>query len=134
MENHSDISKNFIPYNLALELKELGFEEECLAVYCGESNIRFRILEKNIFINDKSSWVTAPTFSQAFDWLLDKYKYWQFTFPNIHSKDWNYHIQYYDVNHCWGESFIKGGFKNKEQARLECIKKLIEIAKEKNVK
>ena len=28
MENHSDISKNFIPYDLALELKELGFDEE----------------------------------------------------------------------------------------------------------
>ena len=31
MENHSDISKNFIPYDLALELKYLGFNEECFA-------------------------------------------------------------------------------------------------------
>ena len=33
MENHSDISKNFIPYDLALELKDLGFNEECFAWY-----------------------------------------------------------------------------------------------------
>ena len=65
MENHSDISKNFIPYDLALELKKLGFKEECLAIYCGESEIRFRVLEKNTFINDKSSWVTAPLWQQA---------------------------------------------------------------------
>ena len=33
MENHSDISKNFIPYDLALKLKELGFDEPCFGYY-----------------------------------------------------------------------------------------------------
>ena len=48
MENHSNINNQFIPYNLALELKELGFDEECfgwyspvmngLLIYCNSTN------------------------------------------------------------------------------------------------
>ena len=33
MENHSNINNQFIPYNLALELKELGFDEISLFCY-----------------------------------------------------------------------------------------------------
>ena len=33
MENHSYINNQFIPYKLALKLKELGFDEECFKVY-----------------------------------------------------------------------------------------------------
>ena len=117
------MEKLFIPYELALKLKELGFKFYPLGYYS--------LLEDNKIIQSKfyasDDFLEAPTWGQAFDWLLDKYKYWQFTFPNIHSKDWSYHIQYYDVNDGWGETFIKGGFKNQEQARLECLKKLIEI-------
>lgn len=141
------MKKLFVPsYELSLALGELGFDEECLGcyyqaiehvdrdyykredvVYNEGSPIYFTT--GKYYKNEKYSkfLVGVPTWEQAFDWLLDKYKYWQFTFPNIHSKDWSYHIQYYDVNDGWGETFYKGGFENQEQARLECLKKLIEI-------
>ena len=35
----------FIPYEQALELKELGFDEECIASYT--QTLRFNVLEQN---------------------------------------------------------------------------------------
>ena len=134
MENHSDISKNFIPYDLALELKELGFKEECLAVYCGESNIRFRILEKNTFINDKSSWVTAPLWQQAFDWFREKnymegHPYISYNLPP--KATWGYSIQTSEPKYI---KSLNSHYSTYEEARQACLEKLIEIAKEQNVK
>ena len=125
------MEREFVPYDLALELKELGFKEECLAVYCGESEIRFRVLEKNTFINNKSSWVTAPTFSQAFRFFREKYGLHYIICKNIQMDGYGYRevilIPYMEEN----ENTI---FKTYEEAELACIRKLIEIAKEQNVK
>ena len=125
------MEKEFLPYELALELKELGFKEECLAVYCGESEIRFRVLEKNTFINNKSSWVTAPTFSQAFRFFREKYGLHYIICKNIQMDGYGYRevilIPYMEEN----ENTI---FKTYEEAELACLVKLIEIAKEQNVK
>ena len=35
----------FVPYEQALELKELGFDEECIASYT--QTLRFNVLEQN---------------------------------------------------------------------------------------
>ena len=125
------MEREFVPYDLALELKELGFKEECLAVYCGESEIRFRVLEKNTFINNKSSWVTAPTFSQAFRFFREKYGLHYIICKNIQMDGYGYRevilIPYMEEN----ENTI---FKTYEEAEVECLVKLIEIAKEQNVK
>ena len=125
------MEREFVPYDLALELKELGFKEECLAVYCGESEIRFRVLEKNTFINNKSYWVTAPTFSQAFRFFREKYGLHYIICKNIQMDGYGYRevilIPYMEEN----ENTI---FKTYEEAELACIRKLIEIAKEQNVK
>ena len=102
-----------------------------MAVYCGESEIRFRVLEKNTFINNKSYWVTAPTFSQAFRFFREKYGLHYIICKNIQMDGYGYRevilIPYMEEN----ENTI---FKTYEEAELACIRKLIEIAKEQNVK
>lgn len=132
------MEKEFIPYEQAVTLKELGFDEPCLCYY--EDN-KIRIFEQSeydeILVYRESECVKdiatcfAPLCRQAFRWFREKYNYWNYIFPNIHQKDWNYHIQYYDVNEIWGETYIKGNFKTYEEAELECLKKLIEIVKNK---
>ena len=131
--------KEFVHYDLALELKKLGFKEKCLAAYCGEPEIRFRVLEKNTFINDKSSWVTTPLWQQAFDWfryvmLLDNFiiPYW-FIDGEYKVKKYTYSIEpsnrfdeYFDCDSDEYDTY--------KDAELECLKKLIELAKEQNVK
>lgn len=113
----------FIPYELALKLKELGFNEKCLGGYDKT--------KKWWYHPDSDVILDVPLWSQAFDWLLINFNFWQYTFPNAHNKDWCYHIQWYKESFGWGESFIQNGFKTQEEARLECLKKLIELC-EKN--
>ena len=72
MENHSDISKNFIPYDLALELKELGFFEECLGFYIWQSwnnNSRLEIGNDGEYTCET---IKAPLYQQAFRWLYQE--------------------------------------------------------------
>ena len=122
MENHSDISKNFIPYDLALELKYLGFDEPCFAFY-GLSRDDYKTIRLSIFQNLKTDYLPdvhhlditcdAPLYQQAFLYLWNKTGRYIIPIPND-DKEWL----------CMGNKF-----KTYEEARLECLKTLIEIVK-----
>jgi hypothetical protein len=68
------MTQEFIPYELALELKELGFDEPCFAVY--ENKKWFLVEVKNEMSYEsclKLDVFPAPTFSQSFRWFREKY-------------------------------------------------------------
>lgn len=90
----SKIEDKFITYQLALKLKELGFNEPCLAYYTefnGERKLSFNVDYKEVYsigsyiktdelgflpiqlLNSHfaPSYPTAPTWSEAFEWLED---------------------------------------------------------------
>ncbi len=135
MENHSDISKNFIPYDLALELKALGFNEECFAWYnMSQDNLCF-------FGNDCCADMyageelrpEAPLWQQAFDWFLNRGYFADIKPDLIVTSLWSYKVV--DINGKYNpENLHYYRFTYYRDARLECLKKLIEIAKEQNVK
>ena len=114
----NSLNKQFIPYELALALKELGFNEHCLASYY-HAGKKLDICE---YINHGEYTVLAPTFSQAFRWFREKYglysvidglenrQYYKITQLNTYSKEYNTY----------------------EEAELECFKELIKIIKNKN--
>ena len=138
MENHSDISKNFIPYDLALELKELGFDEPCFGFYVPllDGTQEFELMK---FESQGKKVVLAPLWQQAFRFfreqlLLDSciIPYW-FIDGEYKVKKYTYSIEpsnrfdeYFDCDSDEYDTY--------KDAELECIKKLIEIAKEQNVK
>jgi len=70
----------FVPYELALELKELGFDELCLAFYDGKqnnqvyyNNLRNGSGDYEPFKNtERLTWFGAPLYSQVFKWLYQK--------------------------------------------------------------
>ena len=64
----SSVDKEFVPYEQALALKELGFNEPCLASYF-HAGKRLHITE---YINYGEYTTLAPTFSQAFRWFREK--------------------------------------------------------------
>lgn len=73
----------FVPYHIALLLKEKGFSEECLGLYRLYNNHQSLELKrdtggwyKNSFINkfDAPEICTAPTYEQVFDWIRTVYK------------------------------------------------------------
>jgi hypothetical protein len=119
------MKKEFIPYEQALALKELGFDEPCFAYY-GEINGGeiMLFLKKNF--DNQALYILAPLYQQAFRWFREKH--------NIDS----YHIEptnnmfsnFYGVLGLRTATF-NGGFKTYEEAELACLKKLIEIVKRK---
>lgn len=98
------MEKEFVPYELALRLKNLGFDVACFGYYENQDEnlvINFNNLpltenqkkRPGLYITDNRNsvlpqWATsAPTFSQAFTWLRDKYKIYYALKPVIGSKN-----------------------------------------------
>ena len=130
------IEKEFVPYEEALALKELGFNKPCLASYY-HAGKRLDICE---YINHGEYTILAPTFSQAFRWLREKYWYTALilcdsfqivmqlsTSRTRDSRTWEWKPIY--VTQTYHE---EEGLKSYDESELACLKQLIEIAKEKN--
>jgi len=125
------MDKEFIPYEEALALKELGFDGECYSYYKWNS----------VFSNDVSNgrkynsefaksggYISAPLYQQAFRWFREKYELW-------------FRPDYYDETRTdYSGSIHKLGkysavtdvedYNTAEEAELACLRKLIEIVKE----
>ena len=130
------IEKDFVPYEEALALKELGFDKPCLASYY-HAGKRLDICE---YINHGEYTVLAPTFSQAFRWIREKYWYTALilcdsfqiimqisTSRTRDSRTWEWKPIYVTQTYHKEE-----GLKSYDESELACLKQLIEIAKEKN--
>jgi hypothetical protein len=67
------IEKEFIPYELALELKQLQFDETCFGWF---RNTEFTISFNDLIRKERGEEIkiiAAPTYSQAFRWFREKY-------------------------------------------------------------
>ena len=69
----------FVPYEIALKLKEKGFNEQCLAVYNSSKTFipidSFKSetdLVKNSELNENGQFCTAPLYQQVIDFLKSK--------------------------------------------------------------
>jgi hypothetical protein len=150
------MEKEFIPYEQALALKELGFDDNCLAYYLNpEFNSKlklgegynivtryFRENEMSYNINNNNflygtsrpphlyNLVTCPTYAQAFRWIREKYKLESFIQPLIDDDDIQFYIFAYG-NISEEISHDDYDYLKHEEAELECLKKLIEIIKNK---
>lgn len=130
------MEKQFISYELALELKELGFNEGVLAQYRVDgylcwgkddcslgSDISDEDYKNNCF---PEFGCRAALWQQAFDWFREKYNISGEVY--IFKGFWNFDIEYFknDIQLFTTTEIV---FKTYEEARLECLKKLIEIIK-----
>ena len=119
------MEKEFVPYELAVKLKELGFDEPCLFAFdnCSTpmrcSDLRTNEQQFNGVNYNSSTYTSQPTFSQAFRWFREKYSDLDFGVSKIHNGTNNYH---YHINLTW--EFFEGTY---EEAELACLTKLIEI-------
>jgi len=110
--------KDFVPYQEALELKQLGFDEPCFGWFASD-----RTLVKEV--TEKSDFTLAPTYSQAFRWFREKYNLKSCIIFRTSMED---NKEYYD----WlikGQEVVYRHFNTYEEAELTCLKKLIEIVK-----
>ena len=122
------MEKEFVPYKQSLELKELGFDEPCFGFYNnadGNVWIKHTIDEsiKNIYTGD----FEAPLYQQAFRWFREKYNLHSYIVDSKSYK-WYFNIDDMTIDDVISEVLY---FKTYEEAELACLKKLIEIVKQK---
>jgi hypothetical protein len=123
------MEKEFVTYELALKMKQLGFDEPCLGFYNKEDRPNLGYCT-NSFQDDTTLEIkcTAPLYQQAFRWFREKYKLHS-TITSISQESWQWHITKP------GESLGKlydEDFYTYEEAELACLEKLIEIVEQKN--
>ena len=130
------MKKEFVPYELAVKLKTLGFDEPCLGYYThNEKLCSYGSNEINIeylFCTHKDIYKTyslAPTFSQVFRWFREKYNIHSFIIPLIDEVGFVYK---YQARVHTKESAVEiiGEFETYEEAELACLEKLIEIVEQ----
>ena len=127
------MDKYFVPYEQDLVLKELGFDEPCTRFYWSDGlysksyNIPFNY-------NGKENSISAPLYQQAFRWFREKYNL-DVTFRKMdygtESQFTGYYFSIYKGNELVDIHGAEKKCKLYEDTELECLKKLIEIVKEK---
>jgi hypothetical protein len=144
------MEKEFVNYNQALKLKELGFDEPCFGFYqleYGEirptmvdDDEQYRLTGYRTCKNSEipKHYTSAPTFSQCFRWFREKYQ----IFPEVLTDCTTEPKFVFTYNKFFGNpkdlTEQEWGWENNigqyselyrsyEEAELECLKKLIEI-------
>jgi hypothetical protein len=124
------MKSEFVPYELAVKLKKLGFDEPCFVLYKASNNNQLAYAPHGIITNSQlsqgdSNNIAAPLFQQAFRWFREE------------------HNLGHMINGIGYESFLFniGGlvtvfpmFKTYEEAELACLDKMIEIVESKQQK
>ena len=120
------MEKLFVPYELALKLKEKGFDEICLGFYSTKYNYSEKNFKPKLFIstNDKETQMirnvvkdcSAPIYGQVIEWLDTKNIHIQ-----IHSNFQSPYIYGFKINK---RVFL--GMPNKFEFRKEAQIKAIE--------
>lgn len=142
--------KEFIPYEQALELKELGFDEPCCTSYDYDGilqsiwNVDWDDIEYEIeFSNtndvlwnrnstNKLNYISAPLYQQAFRFFREKYNLYHWIEPVISTDK-------ITTDHCCFNISSKDGYITYQnckyysysEAEHVCLKKLIELVKNK---
>ena len=129
------MEKEFVPYELAVKLKALGFGEPCFGYYYTLNDKDWKFAERadyfrlddEISIGGKFS-LLAPTFSQAFRWFREN-KLADGSVCRHGKADGSYSYRW-DIVYEYGvyeERHFKQDYKTYEEAELACLEKLIEI-------
>lgn len=123
--------KEFVPYQESLELKELGFDEPCFGEYrTWDSDKPWLQIYQHLdgcstdpADYEYTSKAKAPLYQQAFRWFREEHNL-MVTISHVSVHGWFYRVL--EKNSGW-----YGGNVKYEDTELACLRKLIEIVKEK---
>ena len=126
------MEKEFVPYEQALALKELEFDEPCFGYYIDNKFEFFADVRSCNTNSEFGFYPTAPLYQQAFRWFREKHKLYHTInmFGDWDKPQYSYLVSGRTMNnpaHMWH-------FEDKdshEEAELACLIKLIEIVKNK---
>lgn len=122
-----------VPLDIAIELKEIGYKENCYFEFSKDNGLTLETLEREssiIGIDDllfctNECWqnISVPTWTEVFAWFRDK----GFMITLINYEDES-KFSFYNMKIRGGVHYA-GAFKTYEQAREALVYKLIEIYK-----
>jgi hypothetical protein len=125
------VKGEFLPYDRALKLKQLGFDEPCLARWIEKSSrdgggINLEIWNDENTVYEVKSSTGVPLFQQAFRWFREMGFRIHFS-----SHDHNFHDFYLQ----WSpeKSVLSDIYNTYEEMELACLDKLIEIMETKQL-
>ena len=142
------MENEFVSYEIALALKELGFDEPCFTYYYNITNN----IRTGLSINIHNAWTyagtqklgitLAPTFSQAFKFFREKYSIRHSIMDFIDDEigiEWDYEIAtigtdldengHYEALIGYSIDDENRKFNTYEEAQLDCLRKLIKLVK-----
>ena len=119
------MEKEFIPYPEALALKELGFDEPCFGLYHNDKT--FYPTQCKSHEQFHGQICSAPLYQQAFRWFREKYglRIRNYVFVNF-SGDISEGFEIFKYSK---DTIDRVEALTYEEAELECLKKLIQLAK-----
>ena len=132
------MEKEFVKYEQALTLKELGFDEDCFGFY----NLT---ITKTVIMNNNSYGgfgltqdhiIAAPLYQQAFRWFRKEYKLNGLLNHYPNTKLWDYSVHNLEWSGKELVEYIKTEdrsvkYSTYEEVEQTCLDKLIEICKNK---
>ena len=131
------MNNEFVSYEIALKLKELGFDEPCFTYYYNiNGNIR-----TGIVVNIYNAWTylatkklgitLAPLYQQVFRWFREKKNlYGVYTMGD----DWNNFYFHIWRNDTMTKTFVTSSnwvYETYEEAELACLDEMIKIIENK---
>jgi hypothetical protein len=122
------MNKEFVTYEIALELKQLGFDEPCIGYYKDMKGEKVLLYDTMDFDGE----CNTPLYQQVFRWFEEKYSYFvdvkTDTTPNeilgfdYYIKSWKFGPKYFNF------------FKEKEEGNIKVIRVMIEMVKKEKQK
>jgi hypothetical protein len=124
------VKGEFVSYELALKLKQLGFDEPCFGYYYTLNGKDWKFADKHeyheiddqLVIGSKFT-LLAPTFQQAFRWFREEHDLHYQLVPFFSDKE-SHAVDYYLAI---AQHRPPIQVKTFEEAELACLDKLIEI-------
>lgn len=110
----------FVPYELAVKLKELVFDSDYLAWY--SSNMDFHFRNMNYPNGITSNCIKALLWQQAFDYFREKHYLISIVFQN----DYGYSFEIHSITSKDCIEYVDK-YSSYEKARTICLERLIEI-------
>jgi hypothetical protein len=131
------MEKEFVPYELALRIKAIGFDEPCWGYYYTLNGRDWKFAEKTEYhrLDDEMNiggkfTISAPLFQQAFRWFRENGFICHIT--NDLSNNLKDEIYVYVMTKGYGTLIDRSEeYFTYEEAELACLQKLIEIVEEK---
>jgi hypothetical protein len=124
------MNTEFIPYEQALELKELGFNEPCFGLYAPPSKTIF--LHHFGLLSAKEQ-ILGPLYQQAFRWFRENHNLNCYIDRGGVKGIYNAFVGGSEHGFLYGNNSNSPSEFTYEEAELACLNKLIEIVKNKPV-